>query len=513
MRHPCRPRSRRAFLRDASAAALGLAVGRGPPARAAPVLSEPDHALLELSAVQAVQAMATGAITAERYAGALLARCARLKSLNAFITLEPDRVLEDARDADRRRSRGAKIGRLHGLPIPVKDSFSTVQYPTTAGTPALKGFRTTTDAPLVATLRAEGAIVLGKTNLHELSFGWTSNNLAFGAVHNPYDFTRIPGGSSGGTAAAIAAHMAPLGLAEDTEGSIRVPAALCGLTGFRPTTRRYSTVGAVPASALFDQAGPHARCIADIELFDRVAARDEVAPRAADLKGTRLAVSRGYWFADLDPDVDRLTAEAIAKLRAAGAVIIEAEVPGLPPLLAQTADLVVDHDVRVELARFLASHGAKVSFDEIYAQASADIRAIFAHEVMPGSPAFVSQAAYDDAVNVYLPRLRATFKTYFARTGAAALVFPTTMVTAPRIGDEGQLRVGERLVSFDSAIGRNIAPGSRAGLPGLVIPAGITAAGLPTGIEFDGPAGTDRALLALGAQIEEVLGHVAPPRL
>ena len=108
----------------------------------------------------------------------------------------------------------------------------------------------------MATLRAAGALVLGKTNLHELSFGWTSNNTAYGAVHNPYDVTRIPGGSSGGTAVAVAAHMAPLGVAEDTEGSIRVPAALCGVIGFRPTTRRYSTAGVVPASSLFDQTGP-----------------------------------------------------------------------------------------------------------------------------------------------------------------------------------------------------------------------------------------------------------------
>ena len=123
---------------------------------------------------------------------------------------------------------------------------------------------------MVAALTAAGAIVLGKTNLHELSYGWTSNNLAFGAVHNPYDPTRVPGGSSGGTAAAIAARLAPLGVAEDTEGSIRVPAAFCGIAGFRPTTGRYSTQGCVPISPLFDQVGPHARTVADLALFDAV---------------------------------------------------------------------------------------------------------------------------------------------------------------------------------------------------------------------------------------------------
>src|SRR5580698_10447843 len=156
--------------------------------------SEPDggarkisrRELLDLSAVDAVDAMKSGALTAERYAETLLERCARLKALNAFITQEPSLVLEQAREADRRRASGAALGPLHWLPIPVKDSLNTAQYATSGGTPGLRGFRPPADAPLVATLRAAGAIVLGKTNLHELSYGWTSNNLAFGAVHNPY---------------------------------------------------------------------------------------------------------------------------------------------------------------------------------------------------------------------------------------------------------------------------------------------------------------------------------------
>jgi mandelamide amidase len=198
-------------------------------------------------------------------------------------------------------------------------------------------------------------------------------------------------------------------------------------------------------------------------------------------------------------------------LRAAGAKIVEAEVPDLRELLAQTADLIVDHDVRLELAHYLEVNGAKLSFDELVARASPDIRAIFAHEVMPGSPGFVSEAAYETAVTVYLPRLRRTFKDYFAQTGAAAILFPTTLVTAPRIGDEGELSVGHRKMSFDVAIGRNIAPGSRTGLPGLVMPTGIAANGLPVSMEFDGPAGSDRTLLGLGLSLERVLGHVAPP--
>jgi len=494
-----------------AAAPPGPAPGFAPGGAAAPEPTGSGREYLDLSAVEALAAMRAGAVTAERYAGALLERCARLSALNAFITLDPALVLEQAREADRRRASGTPLGPLHGLPIPIKDSLNTVQYPTTGGTPALKGFRPPADAPLVATLRAAGALVLGKTNLHELSYGWTSNNLAFGAVHNPYDPTRIPGGSSGGTAAAVAAHMAPLGVAEDTEGSIRVPAALCGVMGFRPTTRRYSTVGVVPACSLFDQTGPEARSVADLALFDRVASGDMREIRVLPLAGVRFAVWRGFWFEGLDPEVERITGNAIAALRAAGAKIVEAEVPGLRDLLAHTADLIVDHDVRLELAHYLAVNGAAVSFDELVARASPDIRAIFAHEVMPGSPGFVSEAAYDTAVKLYLPRLRRTFKDYFAHTGASAILFPTTLTTAPRIGEESELSVGHRRVSFDVAIGRNIAPGSRTGLPGLVVPTGIAANGLPVSMEFDGPAGTDRTLLGLGLSLERVLGHLPPP--
>ncbi len=250
--------ARRTLLKGAAAATAVVAVrGR---ARAGPSQPPSNTAnqmpqLAELSAVEAVARMSRGELRAERYAQALLARCEAAHALNAFITLEPERVLEDARARDRERQAGARPGMLFGLGIPVKDSVNTRDYPTTGGTPALRQFRPQQDAPVVRALKAAGAIVLGKTNLHELSYGWTSNNRAYGAVHNPYDPARIPGGSSGGTAAAIAARLAPLGVAEDTEGSIRVPAAFCGIVGFRPTTGRYSTEGCVPISPLFDQVG------------------------------------------------------------------------------------------------------------------------------------------------------------------------------------------------------------------------------------------------------------------
>jgi mandelamide amidase len=496
--------SRRAFVLGTTATVAISAAGARTLAGAAE--------LCDLSAVEAVAQMSQGALTSERYAQALLARCQSARALNAFISLEPAQVLEAARARDRERLAGAKPGPLFGLPIPVKDSVNTRDYATTGGTPALRHFHPAEDAPVVAALRSRGAIVLGKTNLHELSYGWTSNNQAFGAVHNPYDPTRIPGGSSGGTAAAIAARLAPLGVAEDTEGSIRVPAAFCGVAGFRPTTGRYSTKGCVPISPLFDQVGPHARNVADLALFDSVVANDWQKLESTPLKGVRLGVVRDYWFTDLDPEVLRLTELALARLKDAGAQIVETQLPGLAALIDLTTDAVQNHDVRIALAQYLEQYGTGVDFGTLIAQASPDIQRVFRSDVLPGGANFVTEPAYAAARDQYLPALRRLYRDYFARTSVAAMVFPTTLVPAPRIGEETTVMVGGRPLPFDTVVARNIAPGSTAGLPGLVLPVGLTHAGLPVSIELDAPAGSDRTLLALGLGAERTLGALPAPR-
>jgi mandelamide amidase len=467
--------------------------------------------LLEMSAVDAIAAMQRGSITAERYASALLEQCEHWKSLNAFITLDRERVLSAARAADQRRKSGRKLGPLHGLPIPIKDSVNTHDLRTTAGTPALREFQPKEDAPIMRILRDAGAIVLGKTNLHELSMGWTSNNHAFGAVHNPYDQARIPGGSSGGTAAAVAARMAPLGVAEDTEGSIRVPAALCGIVGFRPTTSRYPSAGVAPISTLFDQVGPHARAVGDLALFDAVATGNFSAIRTTPLKGVKLGVARGYWFAGLDAEVERITNAALRKLQDAGVELVEREVEDLADLIESTTWPVEAHDVLHSLPQYLRDSGATVTFDQVIALASPDVQALFAL-FRPGSRGFMTEEVYRAACDTYLPRLRRNFRAYFARTGVTAIVFPVTMAPATIIGED-EVTIGNEKVSFLTAISRNIAPGSTAGLPGLVLPAGLTKSGLPVSLEFDGPTGTDRELLALGLSVEGVLGHLPPPKV
>jgi indoleacetamide hydrolase len=502
--------SRRAFLVGGTAVAAAVSVGgcrsHGP--SSAPTARATE--LLELSATDAVGKISRGDVSAERYAETLLAQCEHGKALNAFITLGRERVVEAARATDRRRRAGAKLGPLEGLPIPIKDSVNTKDFPTTGGTPALRHFRPKADAPIVSKLVEAGAIVLGKTNLHELSYGWTSNNFAYGAVHNPYDTSRIPGGSSGGTAVAVAARMAPLGVAEDTEGSIRVPAAMCGIAGFRPTTTRYPSSGVVPITTLFDQVGPHARTVEDLVLFDSVVTGDWSPMRPTELKGVKLGVARGYFFGELDEEVERITKEALRKLQDAGVELVEAKVPELAQLIELTTLPIQSHDVRFTLKKYLEEIGTGVTFGELVEQASSDVKRDL-HDVLPGGKYFVSEAVYQKAREVHLPKLRETFRDYFAKTGVAAMVFPATMMPATRIGEAAEVEIRGKKIGFEAAVSRNIAPGSTAGLPGLVLPAGLTTERLPVALEFDGPAGADRLVLGLGASVEKVLGKLPGP--
>ncbi len=256
-------------------------------------------ALFELGAKRAADAVRNGEQTAEALAEALLARCASAAPLNAFISLEADRLRAAARAADQRRQRGERLGPLHGVPLALKDNIDTADFPTTGGTPALAAQRPKRNAPIVQHLLDAGAIVLGKTNLQELAYGPTNNNAAFGPAHNPYDPARIPGGSSGGSAAAVAARLAPAALGTDTGGSIRVPAALCGITSMRPTTLRWSQAGIIPLSHTRDTAGPMARHVADCVLLDGVITGGPTEVTPAPLQELRLGLPRDYFWENL----------------------------------------------------------------------------------------------------------------------------------------------------------------------------------------------------------------------
>jgi len=271
--------------------------------------------LTELSVTDAAQLIRAGKVSSVELTEAYLARADRNKHLNAFITLDRNKALAAAAQADAARAAGSGKGALQGVPLVIKDNIHVAGMPNTAGTPALRNFVPTTNAPVVQKLIDAGAIVLGKTNMHELAFGISGYNEAFSqeepiGVRNPYDRNRFAGGSSSGTGAAVGGRLAPGGLGTDTGGSVRVPAAVNGIAGLRPTIGRYSGEGITPISYTRDTAGPLAQTVADVALLDAVITGEKPVGMAK-LKGVRLGVYRAYYFARLDADTTAMMDEVI----------------------------------------------------------------------------------------------------------------------------------------------------------------------------------------------------------
>lgn len=496
--------NRREFL-------FGAAVLAGEVAARDTYANRPDRPdkpqpLADLTAVAAVAAMRNGDIKAQEYARALLERAQQLENLNAFRTLDIEMVLEAARGADKARASGASLGALHGLPIPVKDSFNSKALPTTYGTKAFRDFRPNNDAGVLKLLLAQGGILMGKTNIHELSAGWTSNNPIFGAVHNPYDPSRIPGGSSGGSAAAVAARMAPLAVAADTWGSIRVPASMCGLTGLRPSYGRYSDDGILPlAEAKFDQSGSLARTVSDLALFDAAMTGDQAPLIPAPLKDVRIGIAPKFMLSGLDPEVERITTVGMHKLRAAGVRLVEAEPPDIIKRAGDTVDTIMSYEGQLALAAFFDGQDSGITFDQMLQQASEDIRSDFNPADRP------TQDTYQAAL-VQRERIREEIGRYYEQNRIVALAFPPILIPPPLIGKKGKFNIHGKLISFGEAMTRNTALGTCADMASLVLPAGMTSIGLPVGLEFDALTGHDRALLALGLSLEEALGSIPAPR-
>ena len=500
---------RREFLKNAAMLAGGTVAGDAPANRID--RADKRQGLTGLTAVAAVTAMRSGDVKAEDYARALLDRAQHLESLNAFRRLDREMVLEAARAADKLRTSGAALGALHGLPIPVKDSVNSKALPTSSGTRALRDFRPRDDAGVLKALLAKGAILMGKTNLHELSFGWTSNNGIFGSVHNPYDPTRVPGGSSGGSGAAVSARMAPLAVGEDTFGSIRVPASMCGLAGLCPSFGRYPDDGIMPLTdAKFDQAGPLARSVADLALFDAAVTGVSAPLTATPLRGVRIGIAPESLLSGLDPEVERLTTAAFHTLRAAGVVLIKAELPEVARGAAATAATIIGYEVMPAIAAFLEAQGTGITFDQMLRQASEGIQAQFKAIALP--PNRPTRDAYQSALT-QRQRIREEIRRYYEQHGIAALAFPPIMVPPPQIGEEAEVSIRGKKVPLLVAMGRNTALRSCASMAGLVLPAGITSNGLPVGLEFDALTGNDRAVLALGLSLEKALGPIPAPKL
>jgi mandelamide amidase len=466
--------------------------------------------LAELSASAAVKAMRHGELSCEDYARALLDRAHQLESLNAFRTINAEMVMEAARTADQRRGSGAVLGALHGLPIPVKDSVNSKQLPSSSGTGALRTFMPKEDAKVLRILLSEGAILMGKTNLHELSFGRTSNNGLFGPVHNPYDPNRIPGGSSGGSGAAVAARMAPLAVAGDTWGSIRVPATMCGLAGLRPSFGRYPNDGVMPLTeARFDQIGPLARSVLDLALFDAAVTGRRVPLKAAPLSGARIAIA-GFLMSGLDSEVLRIVDEALNRLRAAGVTIVEAELSEELKRAADVAGAIVNYEAMPAISTFLREQGTGVSFDRLLEQASPSMREeLIASVVPPHRPTpeeYQAALAQREAIRLAIPR-------YFEQHRIVAMAFAPSIAPPPLIGEDKEIDIGGLAVTLSAALGRNTALASCTSMAALVLPAGLTSNGLPIGIEFDAPEGRDHTLLCLGLSLERTLGPISAPQI
>ncbi len=476
---------------------------------------------LELTSTQAVEAIRAGRLKAADYVATLIARAEALANLNAFTALDVEGALAAAQRIDALGLNERARLPLAGLPVVVKDNINTRVLPTSAGTPALEGFVAARHAPSVQRLVDAGAIVLGKTNMHELAFGITSTNLAphAGPVRNPWDPERIPGGSSGGTAAAIAARIVPSGLGTDTGGSTRIPAALCGIVGLRPsvgdggTQRRYHDPHAVvPISHTRDTVGPMGRTVADVALLDGVITGLGPLAQAA-VTNLRVGLPAPFW-AGLEAATEDVARAALAKLAAAGVTLVPVEMSDIFALNDRVSMAIALHEPIDDLQGWLAANQTPVqSVADVAARiASPDVRAAY-----DAILADTRGRDYQTAMTVWRPRLQQLYAQTFAANGLDALLFPTTRLAAVPIDDLN----GSSSVSIDGsapideleAYLRNTDPASNAGIPGLALPAGLTEAGLPVGLELDGPTGSDRRLLAIGLAFEEILGALPAPNI
>lgn len=478
------------------------------------VRTDPD--IFALTASEVASQICKGAFTSETVTRAYLARAKARTDLNAFVTLDEAGAIKAAQAADARRVAGSECLPMQGVPIVVKDNIQTAGLPATAGTPALKNFVPTADAPVMKKLRDAGVVLLGKTNMHELAFGISGYNPAFNTsanvgVRNAYDVTKMSGGSSAGSAAAVGSRMAPAALGTDTGASVRLPCALNGCASLRPTVGRYSQAGIAPISHTRDTAGPMAVSMADVELMDRVIAGGTPVT-AADLRGVKLGVVAGF-LANLDADTQAAYDSAITRLKAAGVTVVNVAMPELASINGQVGFPVAFYEAYDDMVSYLATYNTGITINQLVAAiASPDVKGAYEGLVLPrklptATGVIDAAPVYTAAINTHRPALIRLYADTFAAHGLDALVFPTVpRVALPANADASSVD------NFNLFI-QNTDPGSNAGIPGIQVPIGLGAGSkLPVGLELDGPAGSDRRLVAIGMAVEALLGRIAPAR-
>jgi aspartyl-tRNA(Asn)/glutamyl-tRNA(Gln) amidotransferase subunit A len=431
--------------------------------------------------------------------------------LDPYITVTAELALAQAKKAEAEffSPRGSKRhrdrGPLHGIPISLKDNIYTAGIRTTAGSKILRDFVPLHDAPLVNQLREAGAILLGKTNMHEFAYGVTSNNPHYGPVHNPWDLTRIPGGSSGGSAAAVATGLCFGSIGTDTGGSIRIPASLCGVLGLKPTIGRVNTDGTIPLSPHLDCVGPLARTVQDAALLlDPILVRAKHERRLSSATESpsrpqkfNLGLPRNFFLDVISGNVKSVFEAALHSLNKLGAAIKEISIP----LLKET------EDAGNEIAWPEATHYHQQAgwFPAHATDYGEDVRS----RLEMGTK--VSATVYLRALELRDKFIR---QLYLAMTdaGVDALVVPTTPITAPLISEETS-RINEKDYSTRALLLRNNRPANLAGVPAISVPCGFAPDGLPVGLQLIGAVTDEHLLLRIAHAFERAHPQTLRPPL
>ena len=479
--------------------------------------------LIRFTAADTAAAIAAGDVSAVEVAQAHLDRIDAVDAkVHAFLHVDTEGALAAARAVDARRARGEQLGPLAGVPLALKDVFTTKGVPTTAGSKILEGWVPPYDATLTTRLKEAGVVVLGKTNMDEFAMGSSTENSAYGPTGNPWDLSRIPGGSGGGSAAALAAFEAPLAIGTDTGGSIRQPGAVTGTVGVKPTYGTVSRYGLIAFSSSLDQGGPCARTVLDAALLhEAIAGHDPMdstsvdapvlpvvaAARRKDVTGMRIGVVKEFGGEGYQPGVMQRFHESVELLRALGAEVVEVSCPAFDYALPAYY-LIAPSEASSNLARFDAMrYGLRVGDDG--SRSAEDVTALtreagFGAEVkrriILGTYALSS--GYYDAYYGSAQKVRTLITQDFARAFADVdvLVSPTTPTTAFPIGERADDPMAMYLADLCTI------PSNLAGNSAMSVPCGLAPEdNLPVGLQIIAPAMADDRLYRVGGAVEAAL--------